>query len=428
MATAKKKSVGSANLSAIQVAMQALQREKIDVESAMVKIDSSLYTKSMPCIPSGSVIVDYLIGGKKNQHGVAPCPGFPRGRITMIYGKQSSGKTTLALTTAATTCALGGTVCYIDYENDVNIHYARSLGVPVDDVTKFILLQPDTLDEGIAMMHGMVKAGVDLLVVDSVGAGVAKAQADKTLKERADAKNTWLGAAARKWSEELPDLKKTAMKVVRESNGKKGAAIIGIAQMRAKINTGSSYGGDPEQAQGGNAWRYFASVMIKLQRVKKLTEKQHDAVTHKTEEAASGALVRMVLDKNKVADSMQQNQCFYLRHGTGIDDLSSLIAIAQAYGVIKRKGAWYSWVRKNGEEIKGQGMTPFYTQIDMDEELYDELHQTVIPHLAVSGEGGSKVESTELDDLDEVESADDLDATLDAALGSEDDEDSDDDA
>ena len=108
-------------------------------EDPSVPLTDSALRSSMAHIPTGSVIVDYLIGGRPNQFGVAPCPGVPRGRILNLYGNAGAGKTTLALSTAASVCNAGGTCVYIDWENEVDPRYAAALGVPVQDEDRFIL-------------------------------------------------------------------------------------------------------------------------------------------------------------------------------------------------------------------------------------------------------------------------------------------------
>ena len=118
--------------------------EKGMKDSALVDLDTESLTKSIPHISTGSLALDYLIGGKENSKGVRPCPGIPRGKITNLYGLAGSGKTTVALQTAATACE-EGTCIYIDFENEVEPRYAQKLGVPVTDKSKFMLLQPETL-------------------------------------------------------------------------------------------------------------------------------------------------------------------------------------------------------------------------------------------------------------------------------------------
>ncbi len=125
-----------------------------------VTLDPNQLTESLPHLPTGSLIIDFLIGGELNALGVRPCPGLPRGRVAQVWGHESAGKTTLALTAAAQTCANGGTVLYIDWENDIVPDYAAALGVPITDPDRFELAQPNTLEDGVklAMIYAAAAA------------------------------------------------------------------------------------------------------------------------------------------------------------------------------------------------------------------------------------------------------------------------------
>src|SRR3990172_1861322 len=151
-----------------------------------VQLDHEQLEKSLPHLPTGSLVIDYLIGGSPNRFGVRPCPGIPRSRVSQIWGHESSGKTTIALTTAATTCAAGGTVLYVDWENDIVPDYAAALGVPIMDDDKFELVQPETLEDGIKLAAAYAMAGVDLIVFDSVGSAVPASIANRDLSEVAE--------------------------------------------------------------------------------------------------------------------------------------------------------------------------------------------------------------------------------------------------
>ena len=137
-----------------------------------VTIDPETFLKSREHLSTGSIVIDYIIGGRPNKHGVLPCPGLPRGAVTELWGHEAAGKTTVALTAAAKTCANGGrgggpgTVVYVDWEHSVDLGYAKTIGVPVDDFNRFQLVQPATLEQGLGVIWTMTKAGVDLVVID----------------------------------------------------------------------------------------------------------------------------------------------------------------------------------------------------------------------------------------------------------------------
>ena len=123
-----------------------------------VEVDSNALTESRPHITSGSVVLDYLIGGAPNRQGVAPCPGWPRGMISNIFGHESSGKTTVALEAASAVCDSGGLVCFIDWEHAISLDYAAALGCPVDDPDRFYLVQPNTLEAGLSVLFACAQA------------------------------------------------------------------------------------------------------------------------------------------------------------------------------------------------------------------------------------------------------------------------------
>ncbi|MEL7339304.1 MAG: AAA family ATPase, partial [Bacteroidota bacterium] len=179
--------------------------------------------KPLPHIPTGSIVFDYLIGGKINEFGFAPCPGLPCGRITNIYGEASTGKTTFALEVANQVCKLGGTVLYLDWEHELAPTYARSLGVPVDDPEQFMIYSTDTMEQGIATIIKAADMGVNLVVIDSVGAGQPQKLQEQSVEEIGE--EVRMGLVATLWSKYLPRIKK--------SISKSNTALLGISQLRS---------------------------------------------------------------------------------------------------------------------------------------------------------------------------------------------------
>jgi len=236
--TAPKKKTGKLALARAH-AVKVLKKPAADWK---VTLDYEQLRQPLPHIPTGSLIIDYLIGGEPNRFGVSPCPGLPRARMSQLWGHESAGKTTLALTAAATTCAAGGTVLYVDWENDIVPDYAAALGVPISDDDRFELVQPETLEEGIKLATVYASAGVDLIIFDSIGAPTTERLAGRSLDELTD--EAKVGELQAIWSTQLANLKR----VINRSK----TSILGISQIRAKINTGGGYGGPTTQPQGGN--------------------------------------------------------------------------------------------------------------------------------------------------------------------------------
>ena len=296
-------------------------------EDVVVALDHQSLSTSIPHIPTGALAIDYLIGGRPNSHGVPPCPGIPKGRILNLYGHEGSGKTTLALTTVAQVCAAGGTVCYIDFENAIVPDYAAAIGVPIGDTENFVLMSPQTLEDGLKLLYIMLSEGVDLIVIDSVGAGVPKSEFEKDVKSIGD-KHARVGEVARIWSGHLPKMKQLA--------AKRDSTIIAISQIRANIST-MGYG-DNTTVQGGNAWKFYSALRMKLRRVQQVKGKVFNAISGKYEDQTIGSKTRAKLDKCKVSSAQGQEIDFHLRQGEGIDNASTLIDIASNHGIIKKAG------------------------------------------------------------------------------------------
>jgi len=368
--------------------VRALVSQALKSSDWEANLDPKSLRQSQPHLPTGSMIIDYLIGGKPNIHGVPPCPGLPKGRILNLYGHEGAGKTTIALTAAATTIRNGGVVGYIDWEHEIVPDYALSLGVPIGDPDKFMLCQPDTLDDGIAILWTMASAGVDLIVLDSVGAGVPKALFEKAIKDTADQGRVGMNAAV--WSQFLPKLKARINKTQ--------STVIGISQIRDAINT-MGYG-DKTTVQGGKAWKFYSALRMKLQRISSEKANSYSSLTNKSEERVTGALIKAKLDKCKVSAQQGNEETFYIRWGEGIDDLRSMIEIGIAHRVIKKSASWVSWIKPDGSELSLQGVEKIRAALAADPKLQKALLQQIQPHMA-GGQGATEAPEGEEDLFDE---------------------------
>lgn len=384
----------------VEKAMSPLDRASASLKKILetdhtVPLSADMTKITMPHLTTGAVTVDYLIGGRPNVYGVPPCPGWPCGRISNLYGNSGAGKTTLALTTAAKVCASGGTVCYIDWENEVEPRYAAALGVPIGDQSRFKLYQPETLEDGMKIMVQMALSGVDLIVVDSVGAGVPSKVYHRDNKEEGDQIRP--GLMAQLWGQFLPKFKS----VISKSN----TTVIGISQMRKTLNTMG--GGGPDSApQGGEAWKFYSAVRMMLRVYQKQKTKKMNGITGKMEEMVTGTIVVAKLDKCKVSDSAFQEQMFYLRSGTGIDNSKSIVDLAVNYGVITKRGSWHDWHTAPNGTITGNGMESFLAKLQEDPNNLTLLFSQVAPRLGSVGapimapsEDENDVAAEDLDDI-----------------------------
>lgn len=351
-----------------------------------VALDEDALKESLPHISSGSEVVDYLIGGAPNKFGVPPCPGLPRGRVIQVWGHESAGKTTLALEACAAICAEGGSALYVDWENDIVPDYAMALGVPITDPNRFELLQPETLEDGIKYAAAYAAAGVDLIVFDSVGAAIPRRLAERDALDVAEQGK--VGELQSVWSQELPNLKRVIART--------GTAVLGISQIRSNMNTGP---GKKTQPQGGNAWKFFSSVRLELRRVMNEKAKEHNVLTHKTDERVIGGIIKVTAVKCKMSRSQGREEIFYIRWGEGIDNQRTIMEIAIAHGIIKKGGAgWLTWDEcPGGKPLKLQGVEKFRQHFLDHEDHYVALRDRVKPLL---GAGAADNFVDEVDDED----------------------------
>lgn len=361
-------------------------------EDLVVPLSLDMLKETIPHIPTGSIVVDFAIGGKINKHGIAPCPGIPRGRITQLYGANSAGKTTLALTIAASVCEGNGTVCYIDWEHEVEPRYAESLGVPIGDESRFILMQPTTLEEGMKAMIVMIQEGVDLIVLDSVGAGKPEKQVNKSTDEVGEADRPGRVAAA--WSDFLPQVKSQ----MASSN----STILAISQMRKTMSSMS--GGGPDSApQGGEAWKFYTSLRLSLRVLQKEKTKVFDPLTNKLEDKVTGTIVVLKLDKNKVSDSAHNEFKYYMTAGIGIDNARSVVELATAYKIIAKSGSWLSWPTAPNGEIRVQGTAQILKLLREDPKLLAALFAQVTPKIMAAPPVISDTEAAETINAEELD-------------------------
>ena len=247
--------------------------------------------------------------------------GVARGRITEIYGPESSGKTTLALHIIAEAQKAGGSAAFIDAEHALDIGYAERLGVKVDDL---LVSQPDYGEQALEIVEILIRSGaVDVIVVDSVAALVPKAEID------GNAGDSHVGLQARLMSQAMRKL----TGVLKRTN----TAIIFINQIRMKIGV---MFGSPETTTGGNALKFYSSLRLDIRRKEAIKDGQ-EVIGNRTK-------VKVV--KNKMAPPFKEAE-FDIIYGEGVSKVGDLLDLAVAQDIVEKSGAWYSY---NGERI-GQG-------------------------------------------------------------------------
>jgi recombination protein RecA len=306
------------------MAVSTIQEDKKKaLNLAIAQIEKSCGKGSIMRLGAGSqrARVDAISTGAINLDAAIGVGGIPRGRVTEIYGPESSGKTTLCLHVVANAQREGGVAAYIDAEHALDTEYARKLGVEIENL---LISQPDTGEQALEICEILVRSGaVDVIVIDSVAALVPKAEIE------GDMGDSHVGLQARLMSQAL---RKLTGAIARSKT-----SVIFINQLREKIGV---MFGNPETTTGGKALKFYASVRLDIRRIGPVKEKE-DVI---------GSHVRVKVVKNKVAPPFKQAE-FDIMYAEGISHTSLLVDISSESGIIEKSGAWYSY---NGQKI-GQG-------------------------------------------------------------------------
>lgn len=300
-------------------------------------------------VSTGSFSIDMLIGGTKTLDGKSLiCPGFPRRKITEIYGAESSGKTTLLISAMVQAQRAGGSALLIDFEHSLDLSYAQKIGLSLDE-DKMLVYQPDTMEAGFNAMYLGIMAGFDIIGVDSVAAMVPKDELEKGFNDPAR-----IGAVAAKFSRELPKfvswLNKYPIlpssdkdKKVRDPNHP-GAALVFVNQVRARIQTGGygGGGGDQENTTGGKALKFFAYERLALAKVRAEVIERIDPMTGRKKRYPYGNVTNVKVVKSKIDAKQGHSTQIFIRYGTGIDDHFSIIETGVAQRLVRKEGTFYT--------------------------------------------------------------------------------------
>lgn len=287
------------------------QIEKAFGKGSIMRLGQNDASVDIEAISTGSIGIDIALG----------IGGMPKGRIVEIYGPESSGKTTLALSVIAQAQKKGGTCAFIDAEHALDPSYAKKIGV---DIENLLISQPDAGEQALEITDTLVRSGaIDVLIVDSVAALVPKAELEGEMGDQ------HMGLQARLMSQALRKLTAT----VSRSN----TLVIFINQIRMKIGV---MFGNPETTTGGNALKFYSSVRIDIRSIGKIKDKEN----------IIGTQTRVKIVKNKVAPPFKVVD-FDIMYGEGISKTGELIDLGIKAGIVEKAGAWFSY---KGEKL-GQG-------------------------------------------------------------------------
>jgi recombination protein RecA len=307
------------------------------------------------------IIVESISTGAINLDAAIGVGGIPRGRVTEVYGPESSGKTTLCLHVVANAQRGGGVAAYIDAEHALDTEYAKKLGV---DIENLLISQPDTGEQALEICEILVRSGaVDVVVIDSVAALVPKAEIEGEMGD------SHVGLQARLMSQAL---RKLTGAIARSKT-----AVVFINQLREKIGV---MFGNPETTTGGKALKFYASVRLDIRRIGPVKEKE-DVI---------GSHVRVKVVKNKVAPPFKQAE-FDIMYAEGISHTSLLVDIGSESGIIEKSGAWYSY----GAQRIGQGRENAKMFLKDNPALMAEVEEKVKVVLGVKNDVGLVADAAE---------------------------------
>ncbi len=301
-------------------------------DGAIMKLGES-QTLNVDYIPTGGLSIDIALG----------IGGIPRGRVTEIYGPESSGKTTLCLHIISNAQRMGGICAFIDMEHALDPIYAEKIGVNIDEL---YISQPDTGEQALEIAEALVRSGaVDVIVLDSVAALVPRAEIEGEMGD------SHVGLQARLMSQALRKLSGA----IKQSN----TAMIFTNQLREKIGV---MFGSPETTTGGRALKFYASIRIDIRRIKAI----------KNGGEVVGNRTRVRITKNKLASPFQ-NAEFDIMYGEGISYVGDLLDIAVELGFVEKRGAFYRY----DDDLLAQGRENTKDVLRDDPELCAILDQAI---------------------------------------------------
>ena len=325
------------NKSKDQALMSAIEQiEKNFGKGSIMKMGDTA-RESIEVIPTGALTLDLALG----------VGGVPRGRIIEIFGPESSGKTTLALSIISQAQKAGGKAAFIDAEHAFDPQYAEDIGVDVDDL---YISQPGDGEEALEIAETLIRSsGLDIIVIDSVAALTPRAEIEGEMGD------SHMGLQARLMSQ--------ALRKITGITSRSKTTVIFINQIREKIGV---MFGNPETTPGGRALKFYSSIRMDIRRVQSITEKT----------VAVGNRTRVKVVKNKVAPPFKIAE-FDLIFGKGISQSGSILDVAIEQGIIEASGAWFSYKGENVAQGKENAKLYLEANPKISQEIEKEIHKNL---------------------------------------------------
>jgi recombination protein RecA len=329
------------------------QIERAFGKGAIMRMGEEGFASGVEAIPTGALNLDAAIG----------IGGMPRGRISEIYGPESSGKTTLCLHVIANAQKLGGIAAFIDVEHALDVGYSRKLGVDVDNL---LVSQPDTGEQALEIAEVLIRSSaIDVVIIDSVAALVPRAEIEGEMGD------THVGLQARLMSQALRKL----TGAVSRSN----TAVIFTNQIREKIGV---MFGSPETTSGGRALKFYASVRLDIRRIGAIKDGQ-DVIGNRT---------RVKVVKNKCAPPFRQAE-FDIQYDQGISHHGLLVDLGVEHEIVDKSGSWFSY----GDLRLGQGKENSRLFLIENPDIADEIETRLRATLGLPGADADQPETAGAD-------------------------------
>lgn len=309
--------------------------EKQFGQGAVMTLGKHQATREVSAIPTGSIALDIALG----------IAGVPRGRVIEVYGPESSGKSTLALHIVSSAQKMGGVAAYIDAEHALDPSYAAKIGVNLDEL---MISQPDSGEEALNIAEMLTRSNaIDVIVIDSVAALVPKNELE------GDIGDSFMGLQARMMSQ--------ALRKLTSALARSNTCAVFINQIREKIGV---MFGNPETTTGGRALKFYSSVRMDIRRIGSIKGSDNTDI---------GNRVKVKIVKNKMAPPFKIAE-FDILFNEGISKMGSLIDLGVTFGIIDKKGTWFSY----GSTRLGQGREAAREELKSHPELAEEIEEKIL--------------------------------------------------